>query len=316
MRVLVTGATGFLGRRVVPALLERGMDVCCLVHTPGRDEVFGDARVDVCYGDVTDVAALKAAMYHMDAVVHLAAIIRPTRKASFASVNVRGTQNIASVARERGVRQLVYVSVIGANSETRRPFLRSRLLAEQEVRKSGLPYTIVRFPPLFGEGDELVNAVCMLSLVFPVIPLPGSGKQNIQPMSVEDAAKCVALTIGNQEMLERIVEIAGPDAFSVRDVVNLVCATKGLRRVLLPVPMAVSWRILAGFQALGLRIPVTSHHLELLAVDHKVEPGALETFLGTGPRHLWDGITHVHGMSRWDALRGLLSKMPSHIRDH
>jgi len=117
-------------------------------------------------------------------------------------------------------------------------------------------------------------------------------------------------------MLEKVMELAGPDAFSVRELVRLVCETRGLRRPMLPVPMGVSRRFLAALQALGLHIPITSYHLEMLAVAPSPEPGALETFLGASPGHLPDGIGYIQEVTRWDAWKGLLSGMPYHIRDH
>ena len=316
MRVLVTGATGFLGRKVTWALLQRGMEVRCLVHTPGREDVLGDAQVDISYGDVTDVAALKASMYHVDAVVHLAAIIQEDRGMTFEEVNVLGTRNIAAVSRERGVEHLVHASVTSVRNNRRYRFLHSRWLAEQEVIRSGLPYTIVRFSTLFGPGDEFVNTLNAMLLISPIFPLPGLSESRFQPMAVEDAARCIAEAVGDEGLIEKTVELGGPESMGCREMVELVCRLRGLRRLKVPIPFTLLRKFLQAVEATGLSVPVTTHRLDALTFDRIDETSTVEKLFGFQPTHVADGIQYVGEMSRWDAWRVLLGITPKHIRDH
>ncbi|MCS5655827.1 MAG: NAD(P)H-binding protein, partial [Dehalococcoidia bacterium] len=131
--VLVTGATGFLGRRVVHELLERGYDVRCLVHTPGKERMFCHREVEVQYGSVQDSASLSNAFYDVDAVVHLVGIIHPKRRDSFEDVHRGGTANVLAAAKEAGARHFLHLSVIGAANDRSYPYLYTKWLGEQEV---------------------------------------------------------------------------------------------------------------------------------------------------------------------------------------
>jgi len=314
MRVLVTGATGFLGRRVVHALLQREMEVRCLVHTPGKEDVLGDAKVDICYGDVTDAAALKASMYHVDAVVHLAAIIQENHGMSFEEVNVQGTRNIAAVSRERGVEHLVHVSVNGVRNNKSYRFLHSRWLAEQEVITSRLPFTIVRSPALFDNGDEFINTLCALLLLSPIFTYPNLKGRTFRPLAADDAAHCIARTVGDDSVLEKTVELAGPEALTVKQVVDLICRVRGLRRLKVPFPRGLIRRLLQPIEAIRLSIPVTTHRLDVLTFDHLTDADSVENLFELQPKRLADSMGYVNEMSFWNAWKIMLGIMPRHIR--
>ena len=175
MLVLVTGATGVLGRRVVRELVEQGDQVRCLVHTPGKERIFSHREVEVKYGSVRDRAALGNAFYDVEAVVHLVGIIRSRRRDSFEDVHREGTANVLAAAKEIGARHFLHVSVIGSANDSAYPYLYTKWLGEQEVIHSGIPYTIFRPSMLYGEGDEFLNALAGLVRLFPLVPVIGSG---------------------------------------------------------------------------------------------------------------------------------------------
>ena len=112
MRVLVTGATGFLGKRVVRALRANGHNVRCLVRTPGSETVLKDGELDIHYGAVSDPPSLRASIYDLDAVVHLVAIIKQNGRKTFTEINHLGTKNVAMASAQAGVRQFILVSAI------------------------------------------------------------------------------------------------------------------------------------------------------------------------------------------------------------
>ena len=154
---LVTGGTGFRGRRVVKVLLVRGNSVRCLVHSPGSERIFSHREVEVQYGNIQDPASLSAAFYDVEAVVHLVGVIRPGRGASFEDVHKQGTANVLAAAKQAGARHFLHVSAIGAANDSSYPYLYTKWQGEQEVIDSGIPYTIYRPSVLFGEGDEFIN---------------------------------------------------------------------------------------------------------------------------------------------------------------
>ena len=249
MIALVTGATGFVGREVVKALLDRGLEVRCLVHTPGKERVLAGQGVDVYYGSVGDPLALKEALYDVDAVVHLVAVIREKGRVTFDAVNRQGAQNVAAAAKEAGVKHLLHLSAVGAANNPAYPYLYSKWRGEQAVIDSGVPFTILRASILFGGGDEFVNALAGL-VRFPVVPVVGSGRNRFQPIAVDDVARCIAVAVVDNGPANGVIEIGGPQQLSYNEIVDVIARTYGVRRLKLRIPIALMGPVVKLMEAL------------------------------------------------------------------
>ena len=316
MLVLVTGATGFVGRRVVAELLEHHHQVRCYVHTPGRERLFDNRSVEVRYGGVSDPDALAEAFHGVEAVVHLVGIIRQSRRRTFDLVNRQGTADVVGAAKASGVKHLVQLSAIGAGDDRGYPYLFSKWRAEQEVINSGLPYTILRSPIMFGEGDEFLNALAAMVRVFPLVPVVGSGRNRFQPIAVEDVARCVALSLDRGSLRDRTVEIGGPDQLTYNQIVDVVAWTMGKRRLRLHVPVWMMYLAAMGMQLVQPRPPVTTDQLKMLAIRNVAEPGVVDQEFGFTPKSLEGNIDYIKSVGFMDGIRISLGSMPPKIRDH
>ncbi len=316
MIALVTGATGFLGRQVVRALGSQGIEVRCLVHTPGREQVLSEQQVDVHYGNVGDPAAIRAAFYDVDVVVHLVAVIRESRRVTFEGVNLKGTQNIVAAARVSGVKHFIQMSAIGAADTPRYSYLFSKWRAEQEVAASGLPYTILRASLLFGEGDDFINRLAGLVRAFPITPIAGSGRAVFQPIAVDEVARCIAATAGREDLMGRVIEIGGPQQLSYNKMVDIVVQTYETWRLRLHIPLPAMRLAVKLMEALMSSPPATTEQLRMLALHNVAEPDTVEQVFGFVPRPLQGNIEYIKGISRWEGLRIALGSLPSRIRDH
>ena len=316
MLVLVTGATGFVGRRVVAELLEHHHQVRCYVHTPGRERLFDHRSVEVRYGGVSDPDALAEAFHSVEAVVHLVGIIRQSRRRTFDLVNRQGTADVVAAAKSSGVKHLVQLSAIGAGDDPEYPYLFSKWRAEQEVIKSGVPYTILRSSIMFGEGDEFLNALAAMVRVFPLVPVVGSGRNRFQPIAVEDVARCVALSLDRGSLRDRTVEIGGPDQLTYNQIVAAVARTLGKRRLRLHVPVWMMYLAAMGMQLVQPRPPVTTDQLKMLSIRNVAEPGVVDQEFGFTPKGLEGNIDYIKSVGFMDGIRISLGSMPPKIRDH
>ena len=316
MVVLVTGATGFVGREVVGALCSSGMEVRCLVHTPGREAALAGQQVDVYYGSVGDRAALKAAFYNVDAVVHLVGVIREAGDITFQAVNRRGTENVVEAARNGSVKHFIQVSAIGAADNPIYPYLHSKWQGEQAVIGSGIPYTILRPSILFGNGDEFINTLAGVVRVFPVVPIAGSGKGIFQPIAVDDVARCVADTAGRDDLMGKVIEIGGPEHLSYNEIVDVIARTYRVHRVKLHIPLAVMRPIVKLMEALLPRPLATTEQLRMISIPNVAELNTVEDVFGFKPRPLEGNIEFIKNTNHWDALRIASGFMPVRIRDH
>ena len=317
MTVLVTGATGFLGRRVVEKLLNHNYQVRCLVHSPGRERIFDHLSVDVCYGDVNYPEALELACQGVQQVVHLVAVIRETRNGTYERINVQGTAGVVAAAKESGtVSHLVHVSVIGAAPDPELAYLRSKWQAEQEVIGSGLGYTIIRPSLIFGPGDEFTTALASLVRLSPLVPVVSSGRNRLQPIWVDDLAQCIALAVGRNELMGHTLELGGPEQLSYNQIVDEVARAMGKRRMKLHLPLGLMRLNVAAMQKFVSRPPITDEMLKMLRVRNVAELGMVEESFGFTPRPMAGNIGYVNDVSMRDAVKINMGNIPPHIRDH
>ncbi len=306
MLVLVTGATGFLGQRVVRELSARRHEVRCLVHSPGKERVFDHRSVEVHYGSILSPDSLEQALHDVQAIVHLVGIIRPTRGASFDRIHREGTANVVSAAVEAGVRDFVYVSAMGAMPDPSYPYFHSKYQAEVEVKNSGVRFTILRPSVIFGEGDEFLTALAALIRLGPITPVIGPGRNRMQPVAADDVARCVAHSVGDSALKGKTVNLGGPRRLSYNDLLDEVALAMGQRCRRLHIPTVMARPAIAVLERILPRPPVTSDQVKMLGIRNVSEGPELEQAFGFTPKPLRGNIDYVKSVTFGDAARMLL----------
>ena len=276
----------------------------------------GQSGAELAAGDLLDADSLRGACEGAEVVVHLAAVIRERGDRTFQRVNYDGTANLLEAAAAGGVRRIVYASTIGASSDAELPYLHSRWMAEREVARSPLAYTIVRFSAGFGEGDELFNVLAAQVKLFPLVPVAGDGSARFQPIAVEDAARCLADAVEREDMSGRTLEVGGPEYYTYDEILDLLAETVGVRIAKVHVPPALMRPAIGLLEAATPRPPVTLEQLKMLNVDNIAALDSVQTSFGFAPRSLRDGLGYVRKLSLLDALKINFGFMPRHIRDH
>jgi NADH dehydrogenase len=280
--------------------------------------VFPNRSVEVYYGGIDDLDALDEAHHGVDAVIHLVAIIREyrrqRRKVTFDAVNRQGTANVASVAKENGVKHFIHVSANGATKDPGYKYLYSKFQGEQEVITSGLPYTIFRPTLMYGPGDEFVNALAGLARLSPIVPVAGPGRNRFQPIEVDDVARCLAMSVNQGNLKGRTLEIGGPEQLSYNQMANMVARTMGTRRWFLHVPFWSAKVAVSVMQVLQPRPPVTTEMLGMMSLRNVSEFGVVEQTFGFTPKRMEDNIEFVKSITRGDGVRTALGLPPSSPR--
>ena len=303
MTVLVTGATGFLGRRVVRQLLDSGQEVRVMVRAPGRESVLATPPTDVCYGDVSDPDALAEACRGIDTVVHLVAVIRGGPR-QFEAVNRQGAANVAAAAQAAGsVKHFIHLSAIGAAAEPRLQYLHSKWQGEQEVIQSGLRYTIIRPSLIFGPGDEFTRAVAALVRITPATPVIGSGLNRLQPIHVDDVAAAVAVANGGNLRGSRIIAIGGPQQLSYNEIVATVADALGRSRRRINIPVWAVRLPIAALSTLTRNPPINRAMLQLIGMRNVTDTDSVAAAFGFNPRPMAGNLDYLRGISFGAALR-------------
>ena len=289
--ILLTGATGTVGSALLRRLTVGPTPVRCLVRDPkrlGAERV----RVQIALGDLADSASFRNALRGVSTVVHLAAAIRDQRAGSIEELNGIATWRMVQAAERAGVEHFVFFSSLGASSHDRTRVLRSKALAERAVLASDVRHTVVAPSLVYAPGDRLTTLLERIAMVLPAMPLSGRGEAVYQPIWAEDVVDCVMRVLdpkprhsGSADGHERF-ELAGPQALSHREIVELVLRAAGRTRPLVSVPAPVVRRALRLAETLlGSRAPATPDEVDLLEVSMTSVDGVADARgLGVTPR--------------------------------
>lgn len=242
--VLVTGASGFLGRHLLPRLASRGHRIRAVSRSGRPGDEPGGGNVSWLAADVTRPREVEGLARDCDAVVHLAGVRSERGEATFRRVHVDGTRNVLEEARRAGVERFVYVSALGAGTGTD-AFLASKRSAEREVRDAGIPAAVLRPAVVFGPGDHFVTAVVRWLERFPVFVIPEEWNGVVQPAAIEDVVDALCQCVERDEVLGATHVLAGPEPLTLVEVVRTVARVKGWRRPLLAVPDRLAGLVLA-----------------------------------------------------------------------
>lgn len=278
--VLVTGAAGLVGAAVCRELASRGWKIRALVRNAFKAaSALADVPLEIHAGDVRDGTAVRTAMNGAGTVIHLAAIAMERRGQTYEDVNTEATRTLLDAARDNGARRFVFMSQNGAAAESPSKFLRSKGLAEQMVRDSGLQWTVFRPSVIFGPEDEFVNVLARLVRLSPgVLPLPDGGRARFQPIAVRDVARAVGMSLIRSDTISGVYPLGGPAPLSLREMTERVMLAMRARRVIAGIPRQALAPLVALLQRVLPNPPVTTSLLELLGQDNVTPDNALAYF--------------------------------------
>jgi NADH dehydrogenase len=242
--ILVTGGTGIVGSAIVAELKKRGQSVAVLGRDAAKIERAFGGSVEARPGDVTQPESLTTAFTGIDTVINAvqfptSPIEVPRRGWTFENVDYKGTVNQVDVAEAAGVKRFVYVSAVGADANGPKHWFRFKAMAEQHLRESGLEWTIVRPTWIYGPRDHSLNRLLGFTNFLPFLPFFGDGKQNMQPVFIDDVGRIVAQAATVPEAANQLFELGGPDVMSMNQVMQTGLDVMGRKRFILHQPLAV-----------------------------------------------------------------------------
>jgi uncharacterized protein YbjT (DUF2867 family) len=274
--VTVFGGSGFLGRHVVRALANRQYRIRVAVRRP---ELCGHLRPMGRVGQIHAVQAnlrypqsVAAAVRDADVVVNLVGILFERGNQRFDAVQAEGAAAVALAAKAAGAR-LVHVSAIGADENSPSRYARSKAAGERRVLAAQPAANIFRPSIVFGPEDDFFNRFAALARMAPALPLPGGGGTRFQPVFVGDVAEAIAKAVDGGTRPGAIYELGGPDVRTFKELMELVLATIGRRRLLVPVPFALM-KLQAMFLQFLPKPPITPDQVDLLKRDNVVAAAA------------------------------------------
>ena len=288
--ILLTGATGTVGKALLPALIETGADVRALVRDPrglGRNRV----NVRIALGDLAEMSdpwVRRQALRGVDTVIHLAAAIRDQPAAKVEELNGLATARLLRAAEDAGVERFVFFSALGATVHQRTRFFRAKALAEEAVRASSMSSMVFAPSIVYDRDDPWVTLMRRLALL-PVMPISGSGRAAFQPIWAQDVARCVVAALERDDGPER-VELAGPETLTYEQMGAVIGRAVGRERPTLNVPLNLVRLGLQGVRrVMGNAAFATWEEAELMEVPMVTPRGDADVrALGVEPRRMAD----------------------------
>lgn len=283
--ILVTGATGFIGRALVRHLSEAGQPVRVLLRSsPTSPRLPRGVPVEVAVVSLNDERAVRAALRGVDQVYHLASASTEGRRGSLFKTDIEGTRTLAQVAAEADIKRLIFLSHIGADRASAFPVQKAKGIAEEHIRKSGVPHTIIRSSVVFGPEDRFTNSLSQLLRVAPgIFPIPSDGRTLMQPLWVEDLVTCLIWSLQNPEMVNQTYEIGGGEYFTLRQVLEILMNITHTRRLLVPLPVPYMRALLVTLDAFIPDFNVSTYWLDYVAVNRSCPVDNMPRIFGLMP---------------------------------
>ncbi|NWF65247.1 MAG: NAD(P)H-binding protein [Chloroflexi bacterium] len=279
MKVLVTGATGFTGSRVVPLLLDSGYQVRCFVRETSDRSPLSSLKVEWAVGDLSNPKALTAALRDTDVLVNIA------------SLGFGHAASILRSAKEAGVKRGIFISTTAIFTQLNTSSKSIRLAAEEAIQASGLDYTILRPTMIYGSPrDRNMWRLIRFMKQSPIIPVVGSGNHLQQPIFVDDVAQAVLLALQNNVTIGRSYNIAGKTPLTYNQVIDTVAFTLRKRMWKLHLPYMPIVRFLQFTERIRLRLPIKAEQALRLNENKAFLYEEAKKDFGFSPRSFEEGI--------------------------
>lgn len=310
MRVLVTGATGFVGSHLTEELCRKGFDVNVLVRRSWHESLpTWLNHTNIIYGDVTDSTSVGAAVKGVDVVFHLASLLGRWQseytEAEYSRVNVTGTKLLVAACKKENVRHFIHLSTAGVMGrlvnvpadETHPlapefPYEKSKYLAElalkSSMEKDSFPATIVRATHIYGPRDKNTVKIFRLMKKTGMFPLIGGGRNLFQPLYVKDLVKALMLCMENEDKsMGRTYLVAGRDIVTYRDFLLLSAKLLGVHITTIPMSEDLA-KIIASVSenvgsSIGFEPPLTRSRVEFFSRDQTYKISRIEKEVGFSP---------------------------------
>ncbi|MGC9954320.1 MAG: complex I NDUFA9 subunit family protein [Rhizomicrobium sp.] len=281
--VTVFGASGLVGRHTVHALAQAGWRIRAVCRHPNLANYLLPAafpgQIQLSKGNVRDDDSVTRALQGADAAVNLTGVLYSRGEQSFEALHMDAARRIGRMAREAGIKTLVHLSAIGADTNAESSYAESKGRGEKRLREEFPDATILRPSLVFGPEDAFFNKFAWLARISPMLPLIGGGHTKFQPVFVGDVAAAILRCLEDTATSGKTYELGGPTVYTFKELLQLILRETGRKRLLVPVPFFLAFIDAFFLQLPSLFLPIapllTVDQVCLLKTDNVVHEGAL-----------------------------------------
>ncbi len=291
--ILVTGATGLIGRHLVPRLLAEGLPVRVILplRAPALRHIPWLDQVTITPGTIHNPSALHQAMSDVHTVFHLASAQWWGRRRDLERIDMGGTASVITAARASRIGRIILMSHLGAAPSSAFTLMRVKGRVEDAVRASGLAYTIVRSGIVFGVEDRFVNGIAAMLRGNPAIFVqPGAGDNLLHPIFIDDLTEALFRSLETLNTVDRTIEIGGAEYVTYNEMVRTVMRVTGAPRAIVSIPPYMMRRLTGTIHRVLPRWPITPQWYDILASNRTAGLGNLYDLFGIRPVRFEDTI--------------------------
>lgn len=293
--ILVAGGNGFIGRAVIKQLAGSGEPIAIMSHRPEAVKPGLGGNVEVRRGDARDEASLVEAVKGVDTVISCMQFpnfpVENKKKGyTFMEVDARGNERLVRAAKAAGVKNYLYLSGAGAAADAPKIWFRAKWQAEQAISSSGMRYVIFRPSWVYGPEDKSLNQFVRFAKMLPFVPVIGDGKQRMQPVFIDDVARCVAESVKSERATNKVFEIGGPAVMSMDDVLRTMLDVMKRKKPLLHAPVALP-KLAAAAMSVLPSPPLSPDAIEFIINDAVADVGPLRAAFDIQLTPLREGLT-------------------------
>jgi uncharacterized protein YbjT (DUF2867 family) len=279
MRILVTGATGTIGGKLIPRLVAKGHQVTCITRVPERLDLYNWTGVNVVKADVLELESLRQVMQGMEVAYYLIHSMGGGKK-GFVERDETGAKNFGLAAKEAGVQLIIYLGGLGQCEKSISPHLDSRQQVGDILRESGVPIIEFRAPIVIGSGSMSFEMIRYLNERLPVVFTPKWIDTLCQPIAIENILEYLLVCLNEPLSEGSIFEIGGPDVLTYRKIMEEYAAARRLKRTFITLPFLTTPLLAIGADVLT---PLPTPYLQILIEGLRSEvivhdPSAREVF--------------------------------------
>lgn len=235
-KVAVSGASGFVGKAVCRAFAEKGFKVIALVRSKESAKKLGHKNISPVIADIFSPKKLSRHLKNCVVFFHFIGSSKKTRDTFYEKLNIESTKSALLACKKAGVKKFVYLSGLGVSSLNNQAYFLSKRLAENEIKKSGIDYTVFRPSYIIGKQSTFMSQI-RRQAGHGGIFVPGTGNYRLQPILVDDFAQISLKIPGNKKARKKTFDLVGPKIVSFKQFCRLVCRILGLKPRLKFVPL-------------------------------------------------------------------------------
>ena len=271
--VVIFGASGFVGRYILTILAKEYWKIKVFVRKPEQAKhltLIGKlGQVTIYQGNISNKNSVDKIIYGANKVINLVGILEENNKQNFSSIHIGGSTNIAESCLKHKINSLIHISALGLYDGMHSKYAKSKLEAEQNIKKIFQKTIILRPSIIFGPEDKFTNKFARMASISPFIPLINNGLTKFQPVYVKDVAKAVSAVINNNFHLGKTYNLGGPEIISFKEIIDFVLLKIRKKRIYFSLSFPIAKLIGIIFSIVPVA-PITLDQVRLLEKDNIV----------------------------------------------